>query len=175
VLCPELKPFDQFVRVFIPMCTLDWWMGQGDGGKSTRYRGGFVIDALIEQLIYDYDIFDTPLFVLGGVRGSGVGALNNLRYVKSKLSDTTDVIGIADSSWYQDVETFSPAKKIPDEIYRVDGALRRASVDWMRWARVDSECDLYVFVDFFYYYLCYFHPPTTNTLEKQKQKKFRVL
>jgi len=143
ILCREIDYFKSFARVFVPLCTLDWWLGRGSvkNVTSTRFRGAFIIDILLETLDALHGISASPLVVLSGTRGGGVGALHSVKYVREKLNGP-EVIVLADSSWFVDTESFAPKTDKTKDIFLIDSTLEKDTKEWIDFARMNEDCDL---------------------------------
>ncbi|KAH9253890.1 hypothetical protein BASA81_008014 [Batrachochytrium salamandrivorans] len=142
ILCRD--NFPEFVRVWLPMCTLDWFLGRGSmyNETSTRFRGAFVVDQLFETLDLKYNISQSSLVVLAGTRGGGVGALHSVKYIREKLNGP-QVITLVDSAWFVDLEMFAPVSEKPQDVYVIDGKLRLDTQEWISFARLNEDCDLF--------------------------------
>lgn len=147
ILCRD--NFPEFVRVWLPMCTLDWFLGRGSmyNDSSPRFRGAFVVDQLFETLDLKYNISQSSLVVLAGTRGGGVGALHSVKYIREKLKGSQligpNVITLADSAWFVDLEMFAPVSEKPQDVYVIDGKLRLDTQEWISFARLNEDCDLF--------------------------------
>lgn len=142
ILCRDDPNLAYYARVFVPVCSLDWFLGRGDvkNATSTRFRGAFVLDMLLETLIKEYALQLSPLIMLGGTGGGGVAAMHSMKYIRQKLNGPK-VIALVDSSWYVDIEGFAIASQDPEYIFRVDGNLSRNTQDWITLGRMNDDCD----------------------------------
>ena len=141
ILCREIPYFERFGRIFLPLCTLDWFLGRGDtrNATSTRFRGAYVVDQLLETLERRYNISQSNLVVLSGTRGGALGALHSAKYIRDKLNGPK-VITLADGAWFVDLETFSPRTETVQDAFDVDTRLRRESSGWIGSARLNDDC-----------------------------------
>lgn len=143
VLCEDDSPFGSFARAFVPMCTLDWWLGRGNtkDPSSTRFRGAFVVDQVIEHLDAQHNLKGANKIVLVGTRGGGIGALHSAKFVREKLNGP-EVITIADSAWFVDIEGFAPVSEKPNDVFIMDTKLQKDTKEWIEFGRLNEDCDL---------------------------------
>jgi hypothetical protein len=148
VMCGDDDTFGDFIRVFVPHCTADWFLGRGStpNPSSTKFKGADVFDEVIEDLIERLNIgsgigaTELTKVVLGGTGGGGLGALHNFRRMDERL--VPDVgLAIIDSSWLLDIERFSYQERF-DGVNRntLDAYIRNNSLDWIESAAFDKSC-----------------------------------
>lgn len=124
--------------VYMPYCTSDAWVGDGDGlvnKTSWPFRGRSVVDAVFQTLFTGIK-GNTPQEVLfSGCSAGGQGLLYNVDGAKKIVSDLTPpglrFKGFADSGWMMNMaSTPNPASPIHVQFQK----------GWMLWQPRESDC-----------------------------------
>lgn len=151
ILCPDDNDIAKFRRVFIPSCTLDWWLGNGTGSNE-RHRGQRVLRNVLMELTYNYNLTLASRVIFGGTRGGAIAVMNLINRIRDDLeaihdefdpTDTgreRDLFAVLDSPWFFNTEGFSPDTAVPDDIYLVENLFRKQTEDWIDGAAFNADC-----------------------------------
>ena len=159
VLCEDLAFYANYIRVYAPACSLDYWLGTGDSTNpgSPRFRGANNFRAIIKTLIHKYGLGFAPQVILGGTRGAGLGAIHLQAVAESILNFNDEVPGdeaqnasidrqllsIVDSSWFLNFEEFAPSdteKNSADGVFNIENHFRVNTTNWIDDSEVISSC-----------------------------------
>ncbi|KAH9260235.1 hypothetical protein BASA81_001404 [Batrachochytrium salamandrivorans] len=150
VLCGDDAHFYDYVRVYVPSCTLDWFMGDGDDDPSATHqlwRGSRVMDSVLLDLKIKYALDTASRVVLMGGGGGGIGVLNNLKRIKAELPQVPNLLAVVDSSFLINFERFANLSRVnmgPGEVaFKLDKELRTNTGSWIASATTDPDCLAY--------------------------------
>lgn len=158
-LCQDDPEFGKYKRVFLPSCTLDWWLGNGnnapgplDASEAFRFRGHQLLTNMVMELAFNYNLTASSRIILGGTRGGGVAALNlvgEIRDLLAAVHPLTDqgalpnvraLETVADSAWFFNAEQFTPTSDDPELVFSLERELIDTSADWLDTAALNSDC-----------------------------------
>lgn len=159
VLCQDLTFYADYIRVYAPACSLDYWLGQGDttDPTSSRFHGADNFRAIIKTLIFKYGLGFAAQIVIGGTRGAGLGAIHLQDVAESILNNNNDVPGdptqnasidrqllsVVDSSWFLNFEEFAPSdaeKNSADGVFSIENHFRVNTSNWIGNAELIPSC-----------------------------------
>ena len=110
----SLNPlFHNYTRVMIPYCSQDAFLANSSlpegveladpNNISFVFRGRVILQSVIEELLLDHDLATSKHVVFAGSSAGGVGVVNNLEWIRSRLNATgqaPELSLIIDSSWF---------------------------------------------------------------------------
>ena len=110
----SLNPlFHNYTRVMIPYCSQDAFLANssvpegvelGDPDNiSFVFRGRVILQSVIKELLQDHGLGTSKRVVFAGSSAGGVGVVNNLEWIRSRLNTTgqaPELSLIIDSSWF---------------------------------------------------------------------------
>ncbi|GBG30839.1 ABC transporter G family member 22 [Hondaea fermentalgiana] len=162
LLCPDDPDIAKFRRVYVPTCTLDWWMGNGTSASSEstssdrefRHRGHRVLRNVLMELAWNHNLTMASRVMIGGTRGAAIGVMNMIEQIKIDLDDihaefdavylttpkSREVFAVLDSPWFFNIEEFTPETDDASQIFAVENLFRTQSVDWIDNGILNSEC-----------------------------------
>jgi ABC-type multidrug transport system ATPase subunit len=148
VLCgDEGAPFKDDVRVFVPQCSLDWWLGNVTGGSNvagdalaSRFQGSAVLQAVLDSLVATRALSSATRVLLGGTRGGGLGALHQFARVQAAAPGAR-VLTVLDSSFFLNVRQFGAVDySVASQTFRWDSLLQSWSAGWIDGAALSTGC-----------------------------------
>jgi ABC-type multidrug transport system ATPase subunit len=150
LMCDDDPEFSQYHRIYVPACSMDWFMGRGHVDSSittTLWKGAYILDALFDALDTTgiWKISEATRVVIGGTSGSGVGVVNNFNRLRQspRLYLVPNVMMLLDSAFLVSQERFANLTKnkwqgaVNDVI---DDDLRKKSATWIGRAELDTNC-----------------------------------
>jgi len=160
VLCHEDDYFKSFKRIYVPSCTLDWWLGKGDSKGTDRFKGYYMAREVLIDMAYKFNITYSNKIVIGGTLGSTQAVTQLIEELpdlmlelreeieqafepeqRSSNTNAPVVVGILDSPWAINTESFSPKKDADiKDIFVVDSMLKSESLDWIQNAALNKNC-----------------------------------
>ena len=152
LLCGTDPHFQDYNRIYLPSCTLDWWLGNGDDDPShnnSLWRGSRVIDALFSILSAPpYNIQSASRVVLGGSGGGGIGVINNfVRLRTGVLNSIVNVMAVVDSAFLVNVQRFANLSSVfmgtGEVAFQLDSNIRNRVAGWLGSAKIDAQCRAY--------------------------------
>jgi len=135
--------FRNMKRVFVPSCTLDWFLGRASLTNATKFNGANVLDAVLDSLVAEHGLDGSSTVYIGGSRGGGIGASHHAVRLSQGLAVVTpaETRLILDSSWFVDVKQFGIQDYSDlDEVYKLDSLLRADSAQWIDDAVLSADC-----------------------------------
>ena len=149
ILCRDDAYFADYHRIYLPACSLDWFLGDGDDDPSATHslwRGSRILDELFLELSgAPFNIQSASRVVLGGTGGGAVGLINNFMRIRhGPLNGVFNVLAVTDSGYLVNVERFANLSRVfmgPDEkAFKLDQDLRNRVAGWIGKAKVGQEC-----------------------------------
>lgn len=111
------EPFDEREcgLAYIPYCTFDMGIGTAtethpETGEVWWYRGHANVRAAVSELLENDGMRGSDVLVSGSSAG-GVAAMQHAGWIRSQISSTHHVVGLADTSWFLDQEDYLPFRQ----------------------------------------------------------------
>ncbi len=162
ILCHEEPWFGRYKRVFIPACTMDAWLGQGDSGAGAApnaHRGHLMLNQVLHDLAFRFNLTYGKEFVFGGTNGAAVGLMNSLDFIMQRIDELHAVVeaqrpptviakpiapaersfvSVLDSAWIYNNERFTPTD--PGKTFVLEDYLRANTADFIDKAWLLPAC-----------------------------------
>jgi len=111
---PQKSPIAGAVKAFVPYCSSDAWVGDGEA-YSYQFRGQRIVAATVAAFVQKLGLGSVPghRLVFGGCSAGGRGASFNLDYVPQMLLDAgaanpVAVLGLFDAAMWVDIPPALP-------------------------------------------------------------------
>jgi len=147
VMCgDDAAVFKDYVRVFVPQCTFDWFLGNSPSGL---FSGSNVVTELINVLVATYGMDSASSVVLGGTRGGGVAAMNLIPFIRTLLvaknaAFTGVMRAIPDSAFFMNIRNFGVTDYSNSAAaFLWDETLRTNTANWIADSAIDPKCKTY--------------------------------
>ena len=106
-----LNPMSKSNKIYVPYCTSDGWMGNGQSDKYS-FKGQKVIEAVLATLSstpYNMGHTSNDNLLFSGCSAGGRGAMVNLDYIPSLVPQFTRgaIIGMLDSALYINIQPYA--------------------------------------------------------------------